>query len=187
MSIDEIVTRLGTSKPELCTHAVILDNLWLLEKAHNERCFWGTWATIFAARGKTLKCFKYLHENKCPMDCEEVLEIATVNGKYDILEYILNTMHIKPTKNSMDLAIGSGDVDCIRLLIGKGLHPDEDCIQLSTKIGNLECVQYLCSLGFKLSHEARKSIIQSPEYKHVAKIKECADYAISAQKKLYVI
>jgi hypothetical protein len=54
---------------------------------------------LLAAENGNLDCFKYLYENKCPIDLEECLDYATREKKIMIINYINNLNSCKTKKN----------------------------------------------------------------------------------------
>lgn len=73
-----------------------------------------------AANGGNLDCLRYLIENGCEYDEDDIIFYA---------------------------ASGSGNIECIKYLLGKGCKMDKDTCAIAAKRGNLSCLRYLRENG----------------------------------------
>lgn len=108
----------------LCDKAAFYNNLDILTHVHNKRVKkgikmkWNKRTCHNAARGKSLKCLKYLHDNGCEWD-DIVTLISVQQGNLEMLKYAYeNNCPLNP--NCCKWAIIKGDLTILKYLVTNG-------------------------------------------------------------------
>jgi hypothetical protein len=107
---------------------------------------WDTSTCAAAAKHGHLACLQYLHTNGCPWD-HSVPFLAAFHNHVDCLVYALDE-----NCDVDDLCIWqgpafTGNVDCMKLLVQRGVEMSNEACDFSAEAGNLSCLKFAFENG----------------------------------------
>jgi hypothetical protein len=86
--------------------------------------------------------FKYLIRNEAIVTEYEMV-VAVIHGRLDNLKHIIETTGIAPQNCLLHEAVETKNVEIIEFLVGIGIRPLDDTIELAIKYGLQHVVSYL--------------------------------------------
>ena len=127
----------------------------------------------------TLKSFKFLLDNYLyPIPSEMLLEMASRNGNYDIVIYLVIHLHANiHSNNALNIACLNGHLDIVIFLIehGADLHNNKSALFNAASNGHLDIVKYLIQNGAIINEKKNNAYIYASKHGHLHVVKYLLD------------
>jgi len=124
-----------------------------------------------AAKNGKIECLKYLINNNCPYDEDNICLDAVKNNNLDCLKFL----HKKGFKFPQDIyyyPIKKGYLDCLKFIFETGFPAPIKICFIAVSYGQLECLIYLHNNGFLMDEDL---CLEAANYGHL----NCLKYIIN--------
>jgi hypothetical protein len=118
----------------------------------------------FCARSGNITLAIFLKNKTKNRPTTRDVNTAAKNSQFRMLSFLMNTMEVPPILETLNIACYNGDMECITLLIDKGVPPSSETLDWAAEAGHTCVVIYLAyTFNLRISN---KGYLMSVIYSH---------------------